>query len=75
MKKLVFSACALTLTGSTAVANDGDWTQLDKDVQALSASLQDIEGTGLVIGGRIRAAYENSGDVLSLIHISEPTRR
>lgn len=63
MKKLVFSACALTLTGSVALANDSDWAQLDKDVQALSASLQDVEGTGVTIGGRIRVFYDNSGDV------------
>ena len=36
MKKLVFSACALTLTCGTAVANNSDWDQLDNDVQALS---------------------------------------
>ena len=63
MKKLVFSACALTLTSGIAAANETDWSQLDQDVQALSASLQGLEGTGLVIGGRIRAAYENSGDI------------
>ncbi|MBL6755234.1 MAG: hypothetical protein ISQ11_02405, partial [Planctomycetes bacterium] len=44
MKKLVFSACALTLTCGTAVANNSDWDQLDNDVQALSANLQDMEG-------------------------------
>lgn len=63
MKKLVFSACALTLTGSTVVANDSDWAQLDKDVQALSASLQDMESTGLSVGGRVRAAWDFSGDI------------
>ena len=63
MKKLVFGACALTLTGGIAAANETDWSQLDQDVQALSASVQGLEGTGLVIGGRIRAAYENSGDI------------
>ncbi len=61
MKKLIFSACALTLTCGTAVANNSDWDQLDNDVQALSANLQDMEG-GMTIGGRIRAAYESSGD-------------
>ncbi|MDG1490889.1 MAG: hypothetical protein P8R43_03290, partial [Planctomycetota bacterium] len=63
MKKLIFSACALTLTCGTAVANNSDWDQLDNDVQALSANLQDMEGGGMTIGGRIRAAYASSGDI------------
>ena len=61
MKKLVFSACALTLTCGTAVANNSDWDQLDNDVQALSANLQD-GGSGMTIGGRIRTAYANNSD-------------
>ncbi|MEL6431301.1 MAG: porin [Planctomycetota bacterium] len=62
MKKLVFSAAALT-AASAAFANESDWAQLDQDIQALSASLQGLEGTGMTIGGRIRAGYENSGDI------------
>jgi hypothetical protein len=62
MKKLVFSACALTLTCGTAVANNSDWDQLDNDVQALSANLQDMEGGGPSFGGRIRAIYNNNSD-------------
>jgi hypothetical protein len=62
MKKLVFSACALTLTCGTAVANNSDWDQLDNDVQALSANLQDMEGGGMTVGGRIRAIYNNNSD-------------
>lgn len=61
MKKFVFSAAALTLTG-TAVAND-DWAQLDQDIQALSASVQGLEDGGMQIGGRIRALYQSSSDV------------
>ncbi|MEM6672508.1 MAG: porin [Planctomycetota bacterium] len=63
MKKLVFSACALTLTSASAIANDGDWAQLDEDVQALSASLQDLEEASINFGGRIRAMYEYSSDI------------
>lgn len=62
MKKLLFGAAALT-AASTAFANESDWAQLDQDIQALSASLQGVEGNGMTVGGRIRAAYENSGDV------------
>ncbi|MEC7231935.1 MAG: porin, partial [Planctomycetota bacterium] len=61
MKKFVFSAAALTLTG-TAVAND-DWAQLDQDIQALSASVAGLEDGGMQIGGRIRTLYQTSGDV------------
>ncbi|QDV09683.1 Phosphate-selective porin O and P [Planctomycetes bacterium Poly30] len=62
MKKLVFGAAALSLTG-LAFANDSDWQALDQDIQALSASVQGLEGTGMNIGGRIRTFYNNSGDV------------
>ncbi len=62
MKKLVFSAAALTLTG-TAVANDSDWAQLDQDIQALSASVQGVEDGGISFGGRIRAIYANASDI------------
>ncbi len=61
MKKFVFSAAALTLTG-TAVAND-DWAQLDQDIQALSASVTGLEEHGMHIGGRIRTLYQSSSDV------------
>ena len=61
MKNLVLSACALTLTCGTAVANQSDWDQLDSDVQALSANLQD-GGSGMTVGGRIRTAYANNSD-------------
>ena len=61
MKKFVFSAAALTLTG-TAVAND-DWAQLDQDIQALSASVTGLEDGGMQIGGRIRTLYQTSSDV------------
>lgn len=63
MKKLVFGAAALSLT-SLAVANDSDWQALDQDIQALSASVQGLEGTGINIGGRIRAFYNSSGDIV-----------
>ncbi|MEE2940549.1 MAG: porin, partial [Planctomycetota bacterium] len=63
MKKFVFSAAALTLTG-TAVAND-DWAQLDQDIQALSASVTGLEEHGMHIGGRIRTLYQTSGDVVT----------
>ncbi|MEM8710373.1 MAG: porin, partial [Planctomycetota bacterium] len=62
MKKLVFGAAALSLT-SLAVANDSDWQALDQDIQALSASVQGLEGTGMNLGGRIRAFYNNNSDV------------
>ncbi len=63
MKKIVFSSCALTLTLGTAVANNSDWDQLDRDVQALSANLQDMEEGGMTTGGRVRAFYASSSDL------------
>lgn len=62
MKKLVFGAAALTMTG-TAFATGSDLASLDQDIQALSASVQSMEDTGIDIGGRIRVFYENSSDI------------
>lgn len=62
MKKLVISAAALSLS-PLAVANDSDWLALDEDIQALSASVQGLEGTGINIGGRVRAFYNISEDI------------
>jgi hypothetical protein len=71
MKKLVFGAAALSLT-SLAVANESDWQALDQDIQALSASVQGLEGTGINLGGRVRTFYNNSGDIVGFDADGDP---
>jgi hypothetical protein len=62
MKKLVISALTASMASATALASESEWARLDRDVQALSASLSGLETTGPKISGYIRAAYFNSGD-------------
>jgi hypothetical protein len=63
MKKLVISAVALSLAGTTAAANGDDWATLDQEVDALASSLN-LEGeNGPSIGGYIIVDYSSSGDI------------
>ncbi len=63
MKKLVISALAASMASATALASESEWADLDRDVQALSASLAGLESSGVKLGGYIRAAYITSSDV------------
>lgn len=62
MKKLVISAITASVASGSALASESEWARLDRDVQALSASLSSLETTGPTVSGYIRAAYFNSGD-------------
>lgn len=64
MKKLVISALAASLTSAAALASESEWADLDRDVQALSASLSGLESSGIKFDGRIRMAYTTSSDVM-----------
>lgn len=59
MKKVAFSALALSLTTAAGSASESEWSQLDKEVEALSMSLAQ-GGDGPTISGRIFAIYQNS---------------
>jgi len=61
MKKLVYSALALSVTTAGAFASD-DWSTLDQEIDALTASTA-LDTTGPNIGGRIRTSYVNSSDL------------
>lgn len=63
MKKLVISALAASVASATALASESEWADLDRDVQALSASLNGLESTGPKLDGRLRFVYESSGDI------------
>jgi hypothetical protein len=62
MKKLVYSALALTLTGLPALATDNGWSGLDKEIESLSASLSTADSNAPHINGWIRTSYRHSSD-------------
>lgn len=63
MKKLVFSALALSATSAAGLASESDWSSLDQQIEALTTSLAVDSHGGPSISGRIRTYYVNSGDV------------
>lgn len=63
MKKLVISALTASVASATALASESEWARLDRDVQALSASLSSLEKSEVQLSGYIRAAYLSSSDV------------
>lgn len=63
MKKLVYSALALTLTSVPALATDHAWSGLDKEIESLSNSLQSSNTSGPKIGGWIITSYRHSSDL------------
>lgn len=63
MKKLVISAVAASVASATALASESEWARLDRDVQALSASLTADEASPVKLSGYIRLAYIHSGDL------------
>jgi hypothetical protein len=64
MKKLVFSALALSATSAAGLASESDWSSLDQQIEALTTSLAVDNHGGPNFSGRIRTYYVNSGDVV-----------
>ena len=62
MKKLVFSAIALTLTSAPGFASEDVWSQLDQEVEALTSSLS-LQGGGPSVSGWIATRYSSSSDI------------
>lgn len=62
MKKLLCSAVALSLTSATGVASGDDWTDLDRAVEAMSASLAN-EAQGPEVHGYLIVNYLSSSDI------------
>jgi len=62
MKKLVYSALALSVTSAGALASDTDWSTLDQEIEALTASTS-LDNHGPHIGGRIKTSYVSSSDL------------
>ena len=65
MKKLVCSAIALSMTSAAGLASGSDWSTLDQEVQALTASISSSQdGGGMQLSGMIRSYYASSSDII-----------
>ena len=62
MRKLVYSAVALTLVSVPGFANDNEWSSLDQEINNLSSSLSAQNAPGPKIGGFIRTSFRYSND-------------
>jgi len=63
MKKIVFSALALSLVAGSGMASEDEWTELDEAVEAMAAALAQGEDGAPSIWGYIRVNYMASPDV------------
>lgn len=63
MKKLVYSALALTLTSVPALATENGWSGLDKEIESLSSSLEHGNPGAPTIGGWVLVSYRHSEDL------------
>jgi hypothetical protein len=62
MKKLVYSALALTLVSVPGIASENEWSSLDQEIESLSSSLSAQNTTGPKINGWVIASWRASGD-------------
>jgi hypothetical protein len=61
MNKLTCSTLAIFLTGSVALASDGEWNTLDHEINALASTLGSADGAPTVFG-RVRTYYTSQAD-------------
>ena len=66
MRKLVYSAVALTLVSVPGFANENEWSSLDQEINNLSTSLSAQNTAGPKIGGYIRTSFRFSDDTDAL---------
>jgi Phosphate-selective porin O and P len=62
MRKLVYSALALTLVSVPSFATENEWSSLDQEIDKLSSSLSAQNAAGPKLGGYIRTSFRYSGD-------------
>jgi len=67
MRKLVYSAVALTLVSVPGFASDNEWSSLDQEIANLSTSLSAQNAPGPKLGGYIKTSYRYSGSNDSLV--------
>jgi len=62
MRKLVYSALALTLVSVPGFASENEWSSLDQEINNLSSSLSAQNAPGPRIGGYIKTSFRYSDD-------------
>ncbi len=62
MRKLVYSAVALTLVSVPGFASENEWSSLDQEINNLSSSLSAQNAPGPKLGGFIRTSVRYSKD-------------
>jgi len=62
MRKLVYSAVALTLVSVPGFANENEWSSLDQEINNLSTSLSAQNAAGPKIGGFLKTSFRYSDD-------------
>jgi hypothetical protein len=62
MRKLVYSALALTLVSVPGFASDNEWSSLDQEIANLSSSLSAQNAPGPKLGGYIKTSFRYSND-------------
>ena len=66
MRKLVYSAVALTLVSVPGFASENEWSSLDQEIANLSSSLSAQNAPGPKLGGFIRTSFRYSDDTDAL---------
>jgi phosphate-selective porin len=66
MRKLVYSAVALTLVSVPGFANENEWSSLDQEINNLSTSLSAQNAAGPKLGGFIKTSFRYSDDTDAL---------
>ena len=63
MNKFVFSALTATVVSATGFASETEWPELDRELEALSTTIQTQTSSPFMLSGWIGAAWDASGDV------------
>ena len=63
MNKFVFTALATTLVSATSFATEADWPELDRELEALSSTLNTQDTGGPQLSGWVIVALDFSSDV------------
>jgi hypothetical protein len=63
MNKFVFSALAASVVSATGFASETEWPELDRELEALSTTIQTQTTSPFMLSGWIIAAWDTSGDI------------
>jgi hypothetical protein len=63
MNKFVFSALAASVASATGFASETEWPELDRELEALSTTIQTQTTSPFMLSGWVGAAWDASGDI------------